>query len=194
MRWPPRLLKSILRANIALLYFQPGKELDRVVAEDLAFVVGAQELHPLDHGNEVVRWLARVRVHDRGPTARRLGPEHHAIHAVFLDRRRQELAVVRAAVVVQVVRAQPLDHVFATRGLRAGDIDGATARLATWRAMQDPAAERSPAVADDDRQARESLEHVAVLEQQLYKALLGEVVVLVAVGDVLKPWVADDRR
>src|SRR5713226_3555594 len=181
-RWPPPSRRiHLLSAKPMLVVCAPGniegkwillaseldlnarKNLQRVLVKDLELVLCAQELQTVDDREEIVRRLSRVGP-DRSTGSGELRPEHHLVHPFLLDRRGQEVHVIRAAIIEEVFAEILLREVMVRR---------------------DEAVEGAAAVADHDLQAGEGLENVAVRENMHRDELFDVVVHLVIVRDHL---------
>src|SRR5215470_9792328 len=93
--WSSRDLRS---ADLGQRGHHPG----RVLVEDLDLVILGEEIEGPDHRHQVVAGPAGLRAH-RAAGPGRLGAEQHARHAALLDRCLQEVQVITAGVVEEVV-------------------------------------------------------------------------------------------
>src|SRR5689334_7389571 len=133
--------------------------------ENIELLLLIEEAHLPDDGNEIIAGPARCGP-DRATGARRLGAEEDALRRALPDRCLEEIEIERAGVEEQI---------FAQILLRQVMI------------ALDEAIERAAAMADDDLEAGEALEYIAMREKLGRKVLLPHEADLVIVRNGLEP-------
>src|ERR1700722_14944308 len=111
------------------------KDPQQVVVQDPSAVLVGEEVEGLEHRNEVIRRSLGDRIEDRGSRSRRLGTKDHLVHAVLLDRRCEEIGLIRAGVDEEIGRGVP--NVVLALGI--DDADRAAALLTGALAVLDEA-------------------------------------------------------